>query len=156
MNKLWSPYVCILYIHIGARVVVVLVVYLTTLAIVIIWLQMRGLLLKNALKGCTRKHFRFNLKHASRFIWWDRQKRLKFHQYIRTPCRYFKLELPEYVTRVPVTGLLRSVSLRVLSGLRQRASYTLRHLLWPFYLPWTHQEYKVFPGLLSNTYTEEW
>ena len=32
-NKLWSPYAYILYIHIDARVVFVVVVYLTTLVI---------------------------------------------------------------------------------------------------------------------------
>jgi hypothetical protein len=150
-----SIYLYSIYIYIVARVVVVVVVYLTTLPLFIIWLWMRGLLLNNAMKVCSRKNFWLNLKQSSLFIWWDWQKRLKFRQYIRTPCRYFKLELPEYVTGVPITRLLRSVSLRVVSGLRQRAPYILHHLLWPFYLPWSHQECKVLPGLLSNIWTEE-
>jgi len=95
---------------------------------------------KTAMKLCSMKNFWLNLKHSSRFIWWDRLKRLNFRQYNRSPCRYFKLELHEYVTGVPVTLLLLSVSLRFVSGLRQRASYTLHHLLWSFYLPRSRQE----------------
>jgi hypothetical protein len=114
---IWLTYV---FIHISARVVV----YFTTLDIFIIWLRMRGLLLNSAVKGCSRKNFWFKLKHSSRFVWWDRLKPLKFRQCNRSPCRYFELELPKYVTGVTVIRLYRSVSVRVVSGLRQRSSYT--------------------------------
>jgi len=68
MNKLWSPYVYILCIHIGERVVPLVVDYLTTSAMFIIWLRMRRLLLNHAMKGCSRRNFWLNFKSFSIYL----------------------------------------------------------------------------------------